>query len=494
MQAKKNPYDISFTSTTAKMPLQDKWAYALHSGFGFQVSWVIFSYYLMYFYTDVFGISAALAGILMMAARLFDVFTDACIGFLIDNCHFKWGKYRSWELFGILPLTVTFIMTFTAIDTSSTAIKILWVCLSYGLFGAIGATMEFSATTAQLANMTKNPQERNSSAALKGAAQNVAQIISSVVFISMVRTFGGSNEIKGFFLAAVVVAAGVALLCLWMFTISKKYELNEDGSYREHLVGIGENVSLLQQFKDLVTLRPVLVIAGNQLVQQSLYAIRSGILIYLFQYYWNLEGFYNQTILIYSVGMVVGSLLLKPAVKLFGDTNRSFIIIKIITAVFFVVNYFMITGMGAQASGESMQYGAVWFVFILSGILLGAESVFATALLPGLVDYGEWKTGMNKGGMVHSAFGLSLSLGAAVGGFIFGILLDSSGYVANAVQSAQTQQSMLLLGFIIPAVLLVVSAVVQGFYGLNDKKLESIMHEIARKHEEKHEEDRKEQQ
>lgn len=97
MQAKKNPYDISFTSTTAKMPLQDKWAYALHSGFGFQVSWVIFSYYLMYFYTDVFGISAALAGILMMAARLFDVFTDACIGFLIDNCHFKWGKYRSWS-------------------------------------------------------------------------------------------------------------------------------------------------------------------------------------------------------------------------------------------------------------------------------------------------------------------------------------------------------------------------------------------------------------
>lgn len=485
MHAKKDPYDISFMSTTAKMPLKDKWIHALHSGFGFQVSWVIFSYYLMYFYTDIFGISAALAGVLMLAARLLDVFTDALIGFAIDNCHFKSGKYRSWQIFGLLPLTVTFVMTFTAIDTTSTALKVFWVCISYGLFGAIGATMEFSSSTAQLANMTKNPAERSSAAALKGALQNVAQIVASVMFISLVRMFGGNSghEARGFFLAAVAIAVLVTVLCVANIMISKKYELNRDGSYREHLEGIGEGFSLWQQIKDLVTLRPVVITSVNQVFQQSLYAIRSGILIYLFQYYWNLEGFYDRTILIYSVGMVIGAMFLKPAIKLIGDTNRCFIIVKIIVAALFVANYFVIRGMGITASEASMQYGIVWFLFILSGIFLGMENVFAFTLMPGMVDYSEWKTGMNKGGMVHSMFGLSLSLGAAVGGFIFGLLLENSGYVANAVQSSHTQQNMLLLGFIVPAVLMVISAGIQLFYGLTDKKLAAMIAEVAKRHE-----------
>src|SRR5699024_5783621 len=223
------------------------------------------SYYLMYFYTDVFGISAALAGVLMMAARLFDVFTDALIGFLIVNCHFKSGKYSSWEILGIVPLLVTFVMTFTALATTSTALKVFWVCISYGLFGAIGATMEYSSSTAQLANMTKNPAERSSAVAIKGALQNVAQIIASVVFISMVRAFGGNagHETRGFFLAAIVVAAAVGVCCIAMIVITKKYELNRDGSYRKHLIGIGEGISLVQQLKDLFTLRPVIVVAGN---------------------------------------------------------------------------------------------------------------------------------------------------------------------------------------------------------------------------------------
>ena len=168
------------------------------------------------------------------------------------------------------------------------------------------------------------------------------------------------------------------------------------------------------------------------------------------------------------------------------DTNRCFIAVKILVAALFVVNYIMIKGMGVDASGASMQYGMVWFVFILSGVFLGMENVFSFALMPGMVDYSEWKTGMNKGGMVHSMFGLSLTLGAALGGFVFGILLQNSGYVANAVQSVATKDTMLLLAFIVPAVLIILSAVIQAFYGLTDKKLDQIMREIAKKREEKH--------
>ena len=214
-----------------------------------------------------------------------------------------------------------------------------------------------------------------------------------------------------------------------------------------------------------------------------LYAIRSGILIYIFQYYWSLELFYDQTILVYTIAMVVGALLLNPVIKLLRDTNCAFIVVKLITAVLFVVNFLMIKSMGAAASQASMQYGVVWVLFILSGLFLGLEMVFPFALMAGMVDYSEWQTGMNKGGMVHSLFGLTITFGSAVGGFIFGLLLENSGYVANAVQAAQVQNSMLSLAFIIPAVLLVATAVIQLFFGLNDKKLNSIIAEIAKRRE-----------
>ncbi len=480
---KKDPYDISFTSTTAKMPVLDKWVHSMHSGFAFQLAWVIFGFYLMYFYTDVFGISAALAGTVMMCARLFDVVTDALIGYAIDNCNFKAGKYRSWNILGLAPLVLTFVMTFTTLGDVSTTAKFIWACLGYGLYGAVGATMQYSSSTAQLANMTKNPAERSSVVAIKSALQNVAQIVSAVIFIKMVRTFGGSNEAKGFFWAAVVVAAFVSVICIANIIITKKYELNRDGSYRSHLVGIGEDVGLMQQIKDVIKLRPLMVVCGGQVIEQSLYAIRSGILIYIFQYYWKLEMFYDQTILIYTIAMVVGALLLNPSIKLFKDTNRAFIVVKIITAALFVANFIVIKTMGAEASQASMQYGLVWILFILSGLFLGLEMVFPFALMPGMVDYSEWKTGMNKGGMVHSLFGLTLTFGSAVGGFIFGLLLENSGYVANAVQSASVLNTMLSLAFIVPAVLMIASAVLQLFFGLNDKKLNDIILEIAKKRE-----------
>lgn len=384
---------------------------------------------------------------------------------------------------GLPPLVITLVMTFTALNVESTALKIFWACLGYGLYGAIGATMEYSSSTAQLANMTKNPDERSKVVAIKSALQNVAQIISAVVFIKMVRFFGGSNEAKGFFMAVLVIAVFLTVICIANIIITKKYELNRDGTYRSHLVGIGAGVGILQQIKDLVKIRPLVVLCGNAVVEQMLYAIRSGILIYIFQYYWSLELFYDQTILVYTIAMVVGALLLNPVIKLLRDTNCAFIVVKLITAVLFVVNFLMIKSMGAAASQASMQYGVVWVLFILSGLFLGLEMVFPFALMPGMVDYSEWQTGMNKGGMVHSLFGLTITFGSAVGGFIFGLLLENSGYVANAVQTAQVQNSMLSLAFIIPAVLLVATAVIQLFFGLNDKKLNSIIAEIAKRRE-----------
>ena len=143
MNGKRDVYDIDFTSTTRKAPLKDKIIHCLYGGYGFQVSWVIFGYYLVYFYTDVVGLSATVAGTIMLVARVADCFTDLWIGYMLDNVCYKWGRYRSWALFGVAPLFLLFVGVFTALPTDSTALKIGWAAICYGCFGSIGATFSF---------------------------------------------------------------------------------------------------------------------------------------------------------------------------------------------------------------------------------------------------------------------------------------------------------------------------------------------------------------
>ena len=124
MSQKRDPHDIDFTSTTAKVPWADKIIHSMYGAYSFQVSWVIFGYYLVYFYTDVVGLSATVAGTIMLVARVADCFTDLWVGYMLDNVCYRWGRYRSWAIFGIAPLFLLFVGVFTALPTDSTGLKI----------------------------------------------------------------------------------------------------------------------------------------------------------------------------------------------------------------------------------------------------------------------------------------------------------------------------------------------------------------------------------
>ena len=107
MRGKQDAYDIDFTSTTAKVPWADKIIHSMYGAYSFQVSWVIFGYYLVYFYTDVVGLSATVAGTIMLVARFADCFTDLWVGYMLDNVCYRWGRYRSWAIFGLVCVILT---------------------------------------------------------------------------------------------------------------------------------------------------------------------------------------------------------------------------------------------------------------------------------------------------------------------------------------------------------------------------------------------------
>lgn len=481
---KRDPYDIDFTSTTTKLPWVDKIAISLNSGFAFNVAWVIFAYYLMFFYTDIVGISPAVAGSIMLVARLLDVITDPLIGYLIDNVCLKWGRFRSWMFVGILPLTICFVAIFTNLEGASMGVKIAWAAIAYSLFGAVGATATYSPFTGMVMNMTKNPQERAVIASLQGMFNGMSNIVAATVFISLVKVINKGSETGafGYFVAAIIIASFIAACAIFVIIISKKYELNRDGSIREHLIQ-NNHEPLLNQLGTLAKNRPVIVLIFGQIVFQIMLAIRNGIMIYFFQYYWGLADFYVTAVFWNTVAIAVGALLLKPLIRLFGDTNKAFKFVLVVNIALFAVMYFAVRAMGTDGSAESIQFGVLFFIYIISGLAIGSYTSFGTVLTLNAVDHSEYIAGKAQAGLIHASFGLSITLGAALGGFFFGHILNGIGYVANESQSVGTLNAMLFLIFLLPAILSLVHFIIQQFWNISDKQVADELLEIKAKRE-----------
>ena len=116
---------------TEKIKLKEKIGY----GFGDAASsmfWKIFGMYSLFFYTDVFGLTAAAAGTMFLVARLWDSFFDVFVGIASDRTRSRWGKYRPYLLWFAIPFAVMGAFTFFAPDFGQTG-KLVYAYITYSL-------------------------------------------------------------------------------------------------------------------------------------------------------------------------------------------------------------------------------------------------------------------------------------------------------------------------------------------------------------------------
>lgn len=456
----------------------------MYGAYAFQVSWAIFGYYLIYFYTDVVGLSATIAGTIMLAARVFDCFTDLLLGYLMDNVCFRWGRYRSWAIFGIAPLFLLFVGVFTALPTESTGLKIGWAALCYGCFGSIGATLSFMPQVPQFCNMTKNMKERETIAVIKSVFTNMAQVVAAALFLPLVNLFGGNSgdEAQGYFWAAFTIGITVMIFQILNVFMSKKYELNKDGTIREHLRQV-EHEKVFAQLRSFGRNRPAIILQIGEVLKQIMQAVKNGMIIYVFNYYLGLEGFYSTAMFVFTAALLAGVFIMKPLIRMWRDTGRAYQFCMAVSAALSILLFVLCKVYGPEAAGNSMKFGLLFALFILNGVFSGTYYSFSNIMIPATVDYGEWKNGKGQAGIVSAVNGFCITIGAALGAQIAGVLLDASGYKANQVQSDATLNWLLILAFVVPAVVTLIHFVVQMFYGLSDKKLESCMQEVRMRRE-----------
>jgi sugar (glycoside-pentoside-hexuronide) transporter len=432
-----------------KLKNREIWGYAF-GNLAQNMIYLLVSVYLLYFYTDVFGITAAAASLLFLLMRIFDAVNDPMMGFLADKTHTRWGKFRPYVLFGSIPLAIITVLLFTTPNLGPTG-KLVWAYLTYLFYGVI-FTVVLIPYFAMPAVMTQDPNERSKISTVNIVLSTISALIISVAVTPLVGLF--PSEQIGF----PVVTAGCVLIAVAAFYIC----------FRSTTERVVQKSETQYRFRDVFRLlaknTPLILVSVGYIFYSIQYTVRMAAVAYYAKYYLNNE---NMTMIILLIAVAFGLLgtgVALPMMKKWGKKTAYLIgaAIGIVgcSAMYFVpkenITLILIL-LGLGQAGSSIPLVATW------------------SMAPDTVDYCEWKTGIRAEGTTFGAFSFVQKLASAIAGALSAAILAATGYIANTVQTQAALNGINSMMTLIPAACCVICIVIMAFYNLDAKKMETIL-------------------
>ena len=434
--------------------------------------WGTLSMYLMYFYTDIFGISAAAAGFMIMILRALDAFVDPGVGVIADRTRTKMGKYRPYLIWFSIPFAVAVIFTFTTPAHLTGGHKLLYAYISYGSMMILYSVVNIPYS-ALLGVVTNNPVERTSFSSFKYLGAYLGGFVVSISLLPLAAHFGGNNIQHGWSIVMTLYIIAAVILFYVAFLSSKERVSPPPAQKR---------TPLIRDIKDLTSNLPWIILFIVSLLMILMSALGGTLSMYYFKYYVGtqvfmghvihldvLASFFNTT---GQIVTIIGVLVVPFIVKRFGK-KKTFIAYFIIAAVIGIPTYFIAPN----------QLGLMFLINIIGNFFGGPTSVLLWAMYADSADYSEWKHGRRATALVFSVAILAQKLAWAVASGICGFLLSAAGFDANHVQDSQVIHLILNLRSFIPLYIGIVGIVFMFFYSLNDKKIKQVNEELAARRE-----------
>jgi sugar (glycoside-pentoside-hexuronide) transporter len=207
------------TNRSQKVSLGEKIGYSLGDGSANLIFQMMMMFQLI-FYTDVFGIKATAAGVILLVARFFDAFVDPVVGIISDRTNTRWGKYRPWVLWTALPFAVFFVLAFSTPDLSERG-KIIWAGITYILLMTI---YSFNNTPYSSLGgvMTGDINERTSIASVRFVTATIATFVVQGLTLPLVAKIGQGDAQKGWMGTITIFAIIAVVLLVVTFLLPKK--------------------------------------------------------------------------------------------------------------------------------------------------------------------------------------------------------------------------------------------------------------------------------
>jgi GPH family glycoside/pentoside/hexuronide:cation symporter len=464
-----------------KLPLREKIGY----GFGDLASclfWATIMSQLLFFYTDVFGLTGKAAGLMFFISRILDAVFDVVIGMTADRTKSRWGKFRPYILWGAIPLAVSAVFAFTTPEFGEVG-KLIYAYATFILFMFLYSTVNIPYT-AMLGVISGDPVERTSASSFKFTGAYLGGIIVSATVLPLASYFGQESVTKGWQMTMGLY--GVAAVVFFLVTFLATHERIQPIAK--------EKTSIKDDLKDLSKNMPWMLLFAVTILFILFVCIRLSVTTHYFKYYVGEQSSPLLTqiinfLLTYIVNPLYG-IFGKEAVALLDGTHKYGF--EVLTSIFntlgqgvSLVGVLMVPWFAKLVGRKSAVIilfitalvftGAFYFlnpddlvliyVFQFFGSITGGPiSALLWVLYADTADYSEWKTGRRATGLVFSASIMSNKIGWAIGSMIAAFILDQTGFVANVVQNIDVQNGLKAMMSVIPVAVGVVALIILAFF------------------------------
>ncbi|MDC7135640.1 MFS transporter [Bacteroides zhangwenhongii] len=440
-------------------------------GFGDMASsmfWKLFGSYLMIFYTDVFGMPAAVVGTMFLITRVWDSAFDPIIGIIADRTQSRWGKFRPYLLYLAIPFAVIGVLTFTTPDFGDGG-KVIYAYFTYSLM-----MMVYSAINVPYASllgvMSPEPKDRNMLSTYRMTFAYIGSFIALLLFMPMVNRFSmGHDEQHGWMMSVIVIA----VLCVLLFYGCFAWTTERVKPIKE------QQNSLKSDLQDLLHNRPWWILLGAGVAALVFNSIRDGATVYYFKYYVVEEEYASISLfgisfvlsgLYLAVGQaanIVGVVLAAPLSNRIGK-KKTYMWAMSIATVLSVIFYWF----------DKEQLMLMFIFQVLISICAGSIFPLLWSMYADCADYSELKTGNRATGLIFSSSSMSQKFGWAIGSAVTGWLLAFYGFEANAVQGEEAIHGIRMFLSWLPAMGTVLSVIFISLYPLSEKEMRKITNQL----------------
>ncbi|MEM8896127.1 MAG: glycoside-pentoside-hexuronide (GPH):cation symporter [Bacteroidota bacterium] len=453
--------------------LKEKVSYGL-GDFASSMFWKMFGVYLLFFYTDVYGITAAQVGTMFLLIRVFDGANDPVMGIIADRTSTQWGKFRPYLLWMCIPFAVFGILTFTTPDWSATN-KLLFAYVTHGLMMVVYTAINVPYASL-MGVMTTDSKDRTSLAsyrfvfAFAGGTFVLASAEPLVDFFSS----GPSPEAQQIGWMSTMMFYGVIAAVLFFFTF---YNTRE-----RVFPPKDQQINLKNDLKDLAGNRPWFILLGAGIFTLVFNSVRDGATIYYFKYYsGNAEALHlgiistsftlsTAYLVLGQMANVVGVTLSQPISNIIGKKSTflyAMVLAAVLSLIFFTFD-------------ERHMLVIFIFQFLISSCA-GIIFPILWSMYADIADYSEWRTGRRATGLIFSSSSMSQKLGWTIGGTLTGWILAYYGFEANIEQTSESKTGIKMMMSVIPAVGALCSALLILFYQLTDGFMEKVSADLEQK-------------
>lgn len=437
-----------------KLSLKEKIGYSLGDTASHFV-WDMVGFWILIFYTDTYGISAAAAGTIMLIARFWDMASDPIMGIISDRTKTKWGKFRPYILWMALPYSVLAVLTFTTPDFGNTG-KIIYAGVTYILLMTVFTAINLPYSSLG-AVMTSDSYERAGLNSYRFIFAFIGQFIVSGTALSLALYFGKGDNAKGYQYTLILFSAISFILFMITFKTTKE-RVHPPKAQKE---------SIKEDFRALFKNKPWVILFFVGIVSFIMFAMQNLSIAYYFKYYIGKEENVQLFNIIGTVALIVAIPFSKPLAKRFGK-RKVFLASSLISGFFFILLYL------PGVSDIKM----IYTFNILAKMAYAPAVPLLWTMLADTADYSEWKSGRRSTGLIFSAATFAQKAGWGIGGALAGWLLAIFKFVPNVEQTETAITGIKLMVSVFPGILYMSCAILLFFYNIDHKTCLIMQHDL----------------